>query len=38
VSNFLRHVTFDKLDYEWTYVTMISPAIWRMPPWSPQSP
>lgn len=29
VSNFLRNVTFDKLDYEWTYFTMLSPTIKR---------
>ena len=27
VSNFLRNVAFDKLDYEWTYFTMQSPTI-----------
>jgi hypothetical protein len=29
VSNFLRNVAFDKLDYEWTYFTMLSPTIKR---------
>lgn len=29
VANFLRNVSFDKLDYEWTYFTMLSPTIKR---------
>jgi hypothetical protein len=29
VSNYLRNVAFDKLDYEWTYFTVLSPTIKR---------
>lgn len=29
VSDFLRNVTFDKLDYEWSYFTKLSPTIKR---------